>query len=195
VKGGQVKPADKPKRATRAKRRELEPLEPIDAKEGPAMQALPNERWKEFVRQWFIIKGGRGAGVRAARAAGFEGTQQSLWVTASRLMHDDRILLAMREYGEQFLKGSAPVALKALHHLIATPSHKGHERAVATVIDRMYPAENVLNVKHAHDVTPAFQDTVQVMARIAELAAKYCTPVTTLPAPVVIENDKAQPCR
>jgi phage terminase small subunit len=181
---------------SQAKPRELEPLAPIaDAKEGPAMQALPNERWREFVRQWFIIKGGNGAGIRAARAAGFQGTPQSLWVTASRLMHDDRILSAMREYGEQFLKGSAPAALKALHKLIATPSHKGHERAVATVIDRMYPVENVLSVKHEHNVTPAFQNTAQVMARMTELAAKFGAPMPALPAPVVIENDEAQPCK
>jgi hypothetical protein len=30
---------------------------------------------------------------------------------------------------------------------------------------------------------------------MAELAAKYCGPMAVLPAPVVIENDEAQPCK
>jgi hypothetical protein len=102
-------------------------------------------------------------------------------------MHDDRILLAMREYGEQG-------ALKALRKLIDTPSHKRHERAV-TVLDRMYPVENVLNVKHNHDVTPNFQNTAKTMARMVELAAKFGAPMPSLPAPIVIDNDEVQPCK
>jgi hypothetical protein len=56
--------------------------------------------------------------------------------------------------------------------LIEDPRHKDHARGIGMVLDRVHPAETVHNVKMNHDVTPAFQDTVQVMARIAELAAK-----------------------
>jgi hypothetical protein len=82
-----------------------------------------------------------------------------------------------------------------LSRLIEDPRHKDHARGIGMVLDRVHPAEQVHNVKHNHDVTPAFQNTAQIMARMAELAAKYCAPMASLPAPVVIENDEAQPCR
>jgi|tagenome__1003787_1003787.scaffolds.fasta_scaffold20906038_1 hypothetical protein len=64
------------------------------------------------------------------------------------------------------------------------------------VLDRVMPTETVHNVKLNHDVTPAFQETAQIMARMAELAAKFgVAPMPSLPTPVVIEKDEAQPCR
>jgi hypothetical protein len=45
----QIKPARRP----RGKRRELTPLEPIDAQDGPKMKALPTDRHRAFVRALF----------------------------------------------------------------------------------------------------------------------------------------------
>jgi hypothetical protein len=39
-----------PNKRPRGKRRELAPLEPIDAQDGPAMKALPSDRHRAFVR-------------------------------------------------------------------------------------------------------------------------------------------------
>jgi glyoxylase-like metal-dependent hydrolase (beta-lactamase superfamily II) len=114
---------------------------------------------------------------------------------ASRLAHDERVLEAIREEDQKYIRASAPRAIRALSHLIETPSHKDHARGIGMILDRVKPAESVHHVKLNHDVTSAFQETAQVMARIAELAAKYCAPMPSLPAPVVIENDEAQPCR
>lgn len=179
------------------KRRELAPLEPVDAKDGPKMQALPSDRHRAFVRAMYQVKPGHGAAVRAAKIAGFgtpTSTPQSMATIASRLTHDPRVQEAFAEQDQLYIRASAPRAIRALSHLIETPSHKDHGRALGMILDRTMPAETVHNVKMNHDVTPAFQDTVQVMARIAELAAKYCAPMATLRAPVVIENDEAQPC-
>ena len=188
---------DKPKRK-RSPRRELEPLEPIDAKDGPKMQVLPTDRHRAFVRALYDVKPGFGFAVKAARLSGW-GTEtsspQSMATISSRLMHDERVLEAIHEEDQKRIRASAPRAIRALSHLIETPSHKDFARGIAMVLDRVHPAETVHNVKMNHDVTPAFQDTVQVLARIAELAAKYCGPMAALPAPIVIENDEAQPCR
>jgi len=180
-----------------APRRELEPLEPIDAKDGPKMQALPSDRHRAFVRALYQVRPGHGAAVKAAKIAGFgttESSPQSFATIASRLKHDERILEAIEEEDRKYIRASAPRAISALSRLIEDPKHKDHARGIGMVLDRVHPVEQVHNVKHNLDVTPAFQDTVQVMARIAELAAKYCGSLPSLPAPVVIENDEAQPC-
>ena len=126
------------------KRREVATMDPSEATFGPRMLAL-NERQQKFVVALFTtVKPGHGAAARAARAAGFGtpgSSPSSIATIASRLMHEEKLLDAMREFGEQFLKGSAPAALRALQKLILTPGHKGHERAVAAVVDRLYPVE------------------------------------------------------
>ena len=52
----------------KGERREVAPLEPIDANDGPAMLALPTERHRMFVRALYQVKPGHGANVKAARA-------------------------------------------------------------------------------------------------------------------------------
>jgi hypothetical protein len=54
------------------------------------------------------------------------------------------------------------------------------------VLDRTMPLQTVHNVQVKHDATPEFKETAQVLARIAELAAKFNV---QLPAPKIIEND------
>jgi hypothetical protein len=188
-----------PTKRPRGKRRELEPLEPIDAKDGPKMQALPSDRHRAFVRALYTVRPGHGAAVKAAKIAGFgtaESSPQSMATIASRLKHDERVLEAIEEEDKKYIRASAPRAISALSRLIEDPRHKDHARGIGMVLERVHPAEQVHNVKHNHDVTPAFQNTAaQVLARMAELAAKYCAPMTSLPAPVVIENDEAQSCR
>jgi hypothetical protein len=172
---------------SRGKRRELTPLEPVDAEDGPAMKALPTDRHRIFVRALFTVRPGHGRNVKAAKLAGFglpTSTPQSMATIASRLAHDERVLEAMREHGERFLRSVTPSALVALDKLIHTPSHKDFARGIAMVLDRQFPIEMVHNVKHehTHDVTPNAKETAQILERIAELSAKFSV---KLPAPVI----------
>ena len=64
---------------------------PIDLKTlGPAMRALPSDRWRAAAVARFMVQPGRGGGNTAAcRAAGFVGTTpDSMKVTAHRVFHD-----------------------------------------------------------------------------------------------------------
>jgi hypothetical protein len=174
------------------KRREAAPLAPaeeIDAKDGPAMLALPTDRHRAFVRSLYQVKQGHGAGVKAAKLAGWghpNSNAQTMATIASRLMHDDRILEAIHEMDARMIRGIAPRAVRALAHLVETPSHRDHARGIAMTLDRVHPAETQHTVKVQHDVTPGFKETAQVHARIAELAAKFRVP---LPAPGVIDGE------
>jgi hypothetical protein len=173
----------------RGKRRELAPLEPVDAKDGPAMLALPSERHRAFVRALYTVRPGHGARVKAAKLAGFgcpTSSPQSMATIASRLSHDERVLAAIREEDEKYIRSSAPRAIGALSRLIETPSHKDHARGIAMVLDRVHPAETVSTLKVQHDATENFKETAQVYERIAELAAKFSV---RLPAPRIIDGE------
>jgi hypothetical protein len=54
---------------TRGKRRELAPLELVDAIDALAMKALPTSRHRAFVRALYAVKPGHCANVKAAKSA------------------------------------------------------------------------------------------------------------------------------
>ena len=109
---------------------------------GPAMRALPNNRWRAFVEFYLLEKPGYGAQANAARRAGFgapKSTPLSLTQTASRLMRDDRMIAAIAEEARKMLRGGAPDAVKALLSLVRDPKHKDHARGIALVLARTDP--------------------------------------------------------
>jgi hypothetical protein len=172
------------KPAKRTARRELAPLEPVDAQDGPAMLALPTDRHRAFVRAMYQVKPGHGAAVKAAKLAGFgtpNSSPQSMATIASRLTHDARIQEAFAEQDQLFIRASAPRAIRALSALIENPKAKDHARGLAMILDRVHPAEMVHKVKHEYDVTPNAMEAAQIMQRIAELSAKFSV---SLPAPL-----------
>jgi phage terminase small subunit len=167
-----------------------EPLPVVDGTEwGPAMKALASDRHRQFVLALYQIRPGYGAHVKAAKLAGF-GTKTSSaksWsVIASRLAHDEKILAAMREEDEKRIRASAPRAITALSRLIEDPTAKDHARGIAMVLDRVHPVETTHHVKVQHDATPGFKETAEVLARIAELAAKFSV---RLKLPAVIDGE------
>jgi phage terminase small subunit len=183
-----------PNKRPRGKRRELAPLEPVDAQDGAAMKALPSDRHRAFVRALYQVKPGHGANVKAAKLAGFgspTSTPQSMATIASRLAHDERVLAAIREEDEKRIRSSAPRAISALTSLIENPEHKDHARGIAMVLDRVHPAETVhkVDVSHKHDVTPNAKETAQILERIAELSAKFSV---RLPEPRVINGEAVE---
>ena len=168
----------------KAQRRELAPLEPVDAKDGPAMLALPTDRHRAFVRAMYQVRPGHGAAVRAAKLAGFgtpQSSPQSMATIASRLTHDERVQAAFAEQDQLFIRASAPRAIRALSALIENPKAKDHARGISMILDRTMPLETIHNVKVEHDVTPNAMETARIMERIAELSAKFSV---RLPAPM-----------
>jgi hypothetical protein len=176
--------AEKPAKRKRGKRREPPPLEPVDAKDGRAMLSLPTDRHRAFVRALYTVRPGHGARVKAAKLAGFgtpQSTPQTMATIASRLSHDERVLAAIAEEDQKYIRSSAPRAIGALARLIENPNAKDHARGIAMVLDRTMPLETTHSVNLKHDVTPNAMETAQILQRIAELSAKFSV---TLPAPL-----------
>ncbi|WP_063800387.1 hypothetical protein [Bradyrhizobium lablabi] len=148
------------------------------------MQALPSDRHRAFVRALYTVRPGHGAAVKAAKIAAFgtpQSSPQSMATIASRLMHDDRVLDAIREEDEKHIRASAPRAITALSRLIEDPRHKDHARGIGMVLDRVHPAETQHRLTVEHDATPAYKATADVLERIAQLAAKAGIDVSKMP--------------
>jgi hypothetical protein len=160
------------------------PFEPGAAEYGPAMKALPNDKYRAFVYALYTVPPGRGANVKAAKLAGFGTATSSAqnWATiACRIAHDERVLAAIHEEDGKRIRASAPRAIHALNRLIEDPSHKDHARAIATVLDRVHPVETSHVVKVEHQAAPSMVATAEVMARMMELARGVGVDLAKLP--------------
>jgi hypothetical protein len=157
--------ATPPKRA-KGKRRDLAPLAPLDAIDGPMMKALPSDRHRAFVRALYQVKPGHGSGVKAAKLSGWGqplSSSASMATIASRLMHDERILAAIFEEDQKRIRASAPRAISALSRLVENPKHKDHARGIAMVLDRVHPAETRHQVDvHHHAVDHSAEAVAQL---------------------------------
>ena len=120
---------------------------------GPAMKALPNDKWRAFVEFYLLENPGRGAQTNAARRAGF-GSPRSKPIDmahiAWRLMRDERMQAAIAEEARKLLRGGAPEAVKALQNLVRNPEHKDHARGIAMVLNRVDPeiTRHDMNIVH-----------------------------------------------
>jgi hypothetical protein len=111
---------------------------------GPAMQALPNEKWRAFCYHLTTQKPGHGALTRAARAAGFgiNSTPTNLAKLAWRLSHDERVIAAVAEESRKVIRLGHPEAVNAVLNLVRNPKHRDHMRAVDAVLSRADPIES-----------------------------------------------------
>ena len=124
------------------------------------MRALPNDMWRAAAVARFVVKGGkRGRNTAAVRVAGFgnaEGTTtpNSMKNIAFRIFHDPRMLEALHELGEQFLKHGVPDAINAVYEIMDDKRSRGADRlkAAQIFIDRAHPVESLHRVTVEHKI-------------------------------------------
>jgi phage terminase small subunit len=138
------------------------------------MAAL-TEKQRRFVLALYQVKPGHGAQVRAAKMAGY-GTGTSSpesWASlSSRLIHDERIQLALREHDQKVLRAAAPRALRALGALVEDPDHRDHARGIDMILSRVHPVETHHYVRAEHEHRHVVADPARVLARIREIAGR-----------------------
>jgi hypothetical protein len=140
---------------------------------GPALKALPNDRWRAFVEFYLLEtytnghKGNYGSLARAARKAGFGGpktTPRAMAHIGWRLMRDDRMVAAVAEESRKLLRSGAPEAVKAVHRGVRDPTHKDHARFVGMVLDRADPIESRSFVEITHKTDPDMESLEELRA-------------------------------
>lgn len=160
-----------------------------DLKNGPAMAKL-TEKQRKFVHALFLAPRSHGAGLFAARAAGYgtpTSSNNSLSVIAYQMQNDPRVQAAISEASQMYLTTLGPPAVRALKKLLANPKHRDHGRALAIVMDRVTPVQSTAVLKVEGEVTLNASEARHVMDRIEALANKFMVP---LPAPKIIEHEE-----
>jgi hypothetical protein len=143
---------------------------------GPAMRALPNGQWRDFVEFYLLEKPGHGAQTRAARRAGFGNantTPLNLARIASRLMRDDRIQSALAEEARKIVRGGGVEASKALMNLVRDPEHRDHARAIAMVLARTDPEIQRHDLNVTHRVVDPVEEELEELAAAKALGADH----------------------
>jgi phage terminase small subunit len=138
----------------------------------PAMRALPNDRWRDFVWAYLSEPPTYGAASRAARRAGYgkrSKKSHNLNVLAHRMMHDPRMIAAIAEQSKLVVRAGAPEAVNALYNMIRDPSHKGHERAVAMVLDRTDPVVSHQITQVTHQIIDSDVEALEELRALRQL--------------------------
>lgn len=139
---------------------------------GPAMRALPNERWRAFVRSYVTGKPGKGAPVRALRSAGFKSsTPLNQAREAYKLLHDDRIVAAIAEEAKKFFRAAIPEAVQAARDIVGDPAHKDRARVAMALIDRVDPLVTRHEVGVTHRLIDPDQEALEELKAARALGA------------------------
>jgi phage terminase small subunit len=141
---------------------------------GPAMKALPSNRWRAFVTFYLMERPGYGAATTAARRAGFgtaRSTADTMHKTASRLMHDDRMLAALAEEARKIIRAGGLEAAQAAMALVRDPEHKDHARGIAMVLARTDPEIQRTDMHVVHRVVDPDMEALEELRAARALGA------------------------
>lgn len=164
------------------------PMYPVDdmGKLGPAMRALPTDRMRAFVT--FLVTTGQNNHAAAARAAGYQGNEDTIKVTGHRLAHDERVINALHEEGKRRMQSAAVLAAGVLVNLANDPTDKKVQlRAAEALLNRVG-----LHATTEHIVSRG-EDSGGMIENIKRLAAELgLDAVKLLGAYGVSEKKKAE---
>lgn len=138
----------------------------------PEMDALPNDRWREFVMALFDTGFKQ---TKAAALAGFKSDNgDALRVTAHRVLHDGRTQLAIDAVSKVYLNSLKPMAVALLQELM-DPTKTPHATVTEkTNLVKLVADRTGLNVvqEHKHTVTTTAESPNQI-ANIRMLAEHF----------------------
>jgi hypothetical protein len=149
---------------------------------GPAMRALPNNRWRAYVEFYLLEtytnnkKNNLGAQAAAARQAGFGTPKTTPHVMAHiawRLMRDERMIAAVAEEARKFVRSIAPEAAKAVQNGVRNPDHKDHARFVAMALDRADPIETRQQIEVTHKIIDPDQEALEELKALRALNTSH----------------------
>jgi len=135
------------------------------------MRALPNDQWRGFCYALVTGPGGHGKYTAAARAAGLgkNSTPANLGKFAWQLAHDNRMIAAVAEMAQKYLRGAHPEAVNALHSMIRDPQHRDHGRAVLALLDRVDPIVSKQNIEVTHRLLDPDQEALEELNAMRQL--------------------------
>ena len=144
---------------------------------GPAMAALPSDRWRRFVVAIYdeeAPRKGKGLWPWAMERAGFKSKDSTVaGIGAQRLLHDPRLKKACAEYSRTVPRSLSPVTIKAVRELLENPKSKHHAKAIDAVLNRSDPLPHPSTTINIDNTVRVEMSGDQMYARIRELALKH----------------------
>ena len=139
---------------------------------GEAMRALPNDRWRAFVRHYCSLSG-YGAPTEAYRRAGFgaTSTKKIQAIDAHHLMRDDRIIAAIAEESRKILRGAHPEAINTVIEVMRDSQHKDRLKAANVILDRTDPQVTLQNISVTHKTIDPDQEALEELAAVRSIGA------------------------
>ena len=139
---------------------------PSDFDCGPAMKKL-NERQQAFVTAMLEF-GGRNH-TKAARAAGYDGTDEVVRVTAHRLAHDPKIQEAILEEGQKRMTAGGFLAINTLLDICddVTTEKKDRIKAATEILNRIglhAKSEQKISVTHKDETSKEMIAEIKLIA-------------------------------
>ncbi len=152
------------------------PIDEVDVEGlGPAMLAL-TDRQRRFVRGY--LKSGAKNATRVARQAGFEMDGEGTKTHAYWLLHNVKVIAAMREEKERDLNGPMVIhAITQLELLAKTGDKKVKAKAIDSILDRTgfgRQTNQQISMQVEHVDT---RGTVEIMAELRKLLPNAGLPV------------------
>lgn len=143
------------------------------ASDVPAFSQL-TERQQRFIIALLQYGAGKGKRSMCARAAGYEGDDATIAVTAHRLFHDKKVQAALRQVASTELISTSLMAIETIRSLAENSTdEKVKLKAAIELADRTgFAVEQVINVKH-EDVNKSAADTLEQMVIICLRKPEY----------------------
>lgn len=143
---------------------------------GPAMAALPNDRWRRFVVAIYdedAPRKGKGLWPWAMGRAGFTFKNSAVaGINAQQMLHDPRIKKACAEYSRTVLRSPSPVTIKAVRELLENPKSRHHAKAIDAVLARSDPLPRPSTTINIDNTVRVETTGDEMMAKIYELGTK-----------------------
>lgn len=138
---------------------------PADEELGPAMRQL-TEAQQSFVIA--LVTCGASNPTQAAMVAGYGGTHDSTKMASKYLMRNVRVLAAIKEETEKFLRSYALVGAKRIAEIALNPMHKDSFKASVELLNR---ADLIVATKHTVTVEDN-RTTQEVIDSIVQIAKR-----------------------
>jgi len=141
--------------------------------EGPlsAAEAACSARERRFVYWLLNLPPKKGFRVRAARLSGFgeSSTPHVLNSLVQALLGQQRIIDLIVEVTRKQIRSSAPEALAAVREIIADPTHRDRLKAAQTILERIEPTMQRIDVSVKHEVVDRDGEAVAYLRKLKSL--------------------------
>ncbi len=133
-----------------------------------AAEAACSAMERRFVYWLMNLPPKRGFRVRAARLAGFgkDSTPHVLNSIAQDLLNKQRVVDLISEITRKQIRSAAPEAIAAVREIIADPEHRDRLKAASTILERIEPTMQRIDMHVRHEVINRDAEAVAYLRKL-----------------------------